>query len=250
MRKVIYHALAFAVVALALLTACKKDEARVIPRGKLSQIYAEMLLTDQWITMTPGMRMIADTSLVYEPILEKYGYTSADYRKTVEAYMDDPERYSRILRSSSQILDERLQELKSELRKMEEAEKGPHYISDFNAEEFFPYMFEEPYVHYYDSLSFEPDSILQIYRLVPVERRDTIFDRLVMVVLSDSTDVAPVDTADVPEVELSKDTLVVATVAEDDPVEKQDTVISNDTLRIKKRIIQRFKKNLVMEQER
>ena len=111
-------------------------------------------------------------------------------------------------------------------------------------------MFEEPYVHYYDSLSFEPDSILQIYRLVPVERRDTIFDRLVMVVLSDSTDVAPVDTADVPEVELSKDTLVVATVAEDDPVEKQDTVVSNDTLRIKRRFIQRFKKNLVMEQER
>ena len=142
MGKVINRALIVAVILLVSLVSCRKDEARVISRGKLSQIYAEMLLTDQWITMTPGMRMIADTSLVYEPILEKYGYTSADYRKTVETYMDDPERYARILRSTSQILDKRLSELKSVLKKMEEAENGPDYVSDFKAEEFFPYMFD------------------------------------------------------------------------------------------------------------
>lgn len=66
----------FAVIVFA---SCGKDEAEVIPRGKLAEIYAEMLVTDQWISSTPGMRMIADTSLVYEPILEKYGYDNLDY---------------------------------------------------------------------------------------------------------------------------------------------------------------------------
>ena len=60
-----------------LSVSCRKDEAEVIPRSKMAEIYAEMLVTDQWITTTPGIRMIADTSLVYEPILEKYGRKSS-----------------------------------------------------------------------------------------------------------------------------------------------------------------------------
>lgn len=251
MRKVINSALTVAVILLVLLVSCRKDETRVIPRGKLSQIYAEMLLTDQWITMTPGMRMIADTSLVYEPILEKYGYTSADYRKTVETYMDDPERYARILRSSSQILDERLRELKRELKKMEEAERETEYVSDFNAEEFFPYMFDEPYVHYYDSLSFEPDSLLQIYRLISVERKDTIYDKLVMVILSDTTVVEVADSLEVQEPEMEKDTVVrVPIIMKEDILEKPDTASKDDKdLAPGKRVMRRFKNRIIREQE-
>ena len=100
------------VTALALLlSSCgKDDEAKVIPRGKLSEIYAEMLVTDQWITSTPGMRMVADTSLVYAPILEKYGYDLDDYIKSMDVYMDDPERFSRIFRKSGEIIAERLED--------------------------------------------------------------------------------------------------------------------------------------------
>ena len=94
------------ITSFLLLFACSR-EAKVIPRGKMAQIYAEMLVTDQWINSTPSVKRMADTSLVYEPILEKYGYSSADYRKSVETYMDDPERYSRILRTSAEILDKR-----------------------------------------------------------------------------------------------------------------------------------------------
>ena len=46
-------------------------------------------------------------------------------------------------------------------------------------------MADEPYVHYYDSLTFEPDSML-VYRLVPIERADTLYDRLEMIIVSDS----------------------------------------------------------------
>ena len=70
------------------------------------------------------------------------------------------------------------EELKKEMEK---------YRSDFKPEEFFPYMFDEPYIHYYDSVSFVPDSLKSIYRLTPVERADTIYDRIEMIILKADT---------------------------------------------------------------
>lgn len=182
---------------MILSVSCRKDEEKVIPRAELSEIYAEMLMTDQWIMSTKGVRLIADTSLVYEPILEKYGYTTEDYVKTVDVYMDDPERFARILRSTSEILDKRLKHLRKEKRALEEMAAREKEIkkmadmlkSDFDPAEFFPYLNGEPYVHYYDSVSFEPDSALLIYRLVSIERSDTIYDRIRMIVKSDTLSV-------------------------------------------------------------
>ena len=48
--------------------------------------------------------------------------------------------------------------------------------------EYFPYLDEEPYVHYYDSLAVEPDS-LWIYRMRNIDRADTIYRDLRMVIL-------------------------------------------------------------------
>ena len=48
--------------------------------------------------------------------------------------------------------------------------------------EFFPYLDEEPYVHYYDSLSVEPDSALMVYRMKNIVRSDTLYEGLRMVV--------------------------------------------------------------------
>lgn len=178
--------------ALVLLSSCSRDEAEVIPRGKLAEIYAEMLMTDQWITSTPGFRHIADTSLVYEPILEKYGYDSKDYRRTVDVYMDDPERFSRILRTTVAILDERLNELRKQEKILEEEEARRkrlemlRYDSDLDINEFFPCLFDEPYVHYYDSVTFEPDSSLWIYRLMAVSETDTLYEGPRMTVAADT----------------------------------------------------------------
>ena len=90
MRKFILHIFAVSVAAVVCL-ACSSDKASVIPRGKLARIYAEMLVTDQWILAEPDFRRVADTTLVYEPILQKYGYDTQDYIKSVGYYMNDPE---------------------------------------------------------------------------------------------------------------------------------------------------------------
>lgn len=168
--------------------SCGGKEGKVIPRGKLAEIYAEMLMVDQWIMSNPGNRHVADTSLVYEPILEKYGYTSADYRRSVDVYMDDPERYSRILRKTCEIFDSKLEDL-NEQREAIEREEALRRLREtmkikveIDMGEFFPYLEDEPYVHYYDSLSVETDS-LAVYRFRNIDRGDTIYRDLRMVIL-------------------------------------------------------------------
>lgn len=215
--KIVRHISAILALSLFLISCSKdKDEGKVISRSKLAEIYAEMLMTDQWITGTPGIRQIADTSLVYEPILEKYGYTSADYRKSVDKYMDDPERFSRILRTTGELLDKRLTSLKKrkeELDHIRALEKLLHqlkYEADFKAEDFFPYLFDEPYVHYYDSLDVKPDSVLMVYRFNNIDRADTLFDG-VRIIVRDSLDV--------------KDTL-----AQSDTLAPVDSIAAKDSL--------------------
>jgi len=97
-----------AVVASALLLAVscgRKEGGRIIPRSKMSKIYAEFLLTDQWIATHRQYSRQADTSLVYEPILNKYGYTTEDYRASVAHYLHDSERYARMLKETKAILE-------------------------------------------------------------------------------------------------------------------------------------------------
>ena len=191
MRVLLQHIVAFlAVVVIA--ASCSRDKAEIIPRSKMARIYAEMLMTDQWINARTDVRRIADTSLVYEPILQKYGYDHMDYLKTVDEYMDDPERFARILRESGDIIEERLKDLRWELEQRNRLEALRKRIeemtikSDFKAEEFFPYLFGEAYVHYYDSLVIEIDSVIQHYRFKDVPTTDTLYDGVRMLIQLDS----------------------------------------------------------------
>lgn len=108
-------------VGLLLASCGKKD--RVIPKEKMAEIYAEMYVLDQWLDDNRSLRREADTSLVYAPVLDKYGYTYDDYLNSVDVYMKDPTRYSRILRRTSEILGSRLTELKAEKKAQEDALK-------------------------------------------------------------------------------------------------------------------------------
>ena len=105
----------------------------MIPRSKLAKIYAEMFVTDQWVQSKPGLRTIADTSLVYEPILQKYGYDSDDYQYSIDHYMDDPERFSRILRTTAEILDKEIGALRKlqEQVKLEEEKRRSATVYEF-----------------------------------------------------------------------------------------------------------------------
>ena len=184
MKKVFLHIPAV-LAALLLCFACSDDESKVIPRGKMAKIYAEMLVMDQWAVSDSRLRQKADTSLIYEPIFEKYGYDGEDYRASVEYYMNDPERFSRILRESADILDARIEELKNLKQELMKQEKINRLITDFDISDFYPYLSSEPYVHYYDSLAVELDT-LSTYRPASIERADTLYDCLRMIVQTDT----------------------------------------------------------------
>lgn len=89
------------VAALALACViCSCKGPRVIPKDKFSKIYTEMVLGDLWLRDNYEKRHVADTSLFYEAIFAKYGYTTEDYRYSVNHYLRNPEEYRRILDKS------------------------------------------------------------------------------------------------------------------------------------------------------
>lgn len=74
---------------------------------------------------------MADTSFVYRPILRKYGYTEADYRRSVEKYIKDPDRYSRILQKTADVLDERQKHIQSLQDRLDSASVHSFVHTDF-----------------------------------------------------------------------------------------------------------------------
>lgn len=182
------------VLALAVglsLASCGKKE-RVIPREKMAEIYAEMYVLDQWLDENRSLRREADTSLVYAPVLDKYGYTYDDYLNSVNVYMKDPTRYSRILRRTSEILGSRLTELKVEKKAQEDALKESRRLDSLrnlihlNVDSLMNSMVRtapsDSLVTVFDSLGFVD------FRFV--QTSDTTYDGPAMVIRRDSLAVA------------------------------------------------------------
>ena len=150
----------------------------------MAEIYAEMLMADQWIIENSRTRTQADTSLVYEPIFQSYGYDTEDYRASVAYYMKDPERYSRILRTTAEILDAKIVELK-ELKRIEDRRKAvvPYKIDRFRL---YYVRSVEGLWEYGDSVSVELDSLVPVLEMHMHETSDTLYEGLNMIVRTDS----------------------------------------------------------------
>lgn len=179
--------------AIVLAPSCRRNGPRVIPRGKLAKIYAEMFVTDQWIQNTPKLRSIADTSLVYEPILEKYGYTSEDYQHSVQHYMDDPERFSRILRTTGEILDDQIKDLKQKQKELQELEAKRLAESKRKYPEYELWYTELPprdERDYSDTISVGWDTASLMFKFRYMPRTDTIYEGVRMIVPADTLTVA------------------------------------------------------------
>ena len=113
----------FVLLAVAVcLAACGRG--RVIPDHKMTQIFMEMFLADTWLRDNPEARKVADTTLFFDPIFRRHGYTFKDYDMSIHYYLDRPDRFSKILTATSEGLEaefERLQEIIDAERAHEEA---------------------------------------------------------------------------------------------------------------------------------
>ncbi len=172
------NVLKYVSVLLAVVCAfvsCRR-EGKVIPRSRMAEIYAEMFVADQLIAQDASLRRTADTTLVYEPIFQKYGYTSDDYRASVEYYIKDPDRYARILRNTGVILEKRLKELKAEKKALDSMLKLKDEISTYAPERIFALTgLGNPGLCTADSLVFYVDSAGGEYFFDTREWLDTVF---------------------------------------------------------------------------
>ena len=100
-------------MAAAFCVAACSRGPKVIPRSKMEKIYTDMILADQWLEYNTEYRDDVDTSLFYEPIFHKYGYTTDDFRASVEYYMRDPLRFSRMMKKIALKMDAEAQKLRN-----------------------------------------------------------------------------------------------------------------------------------------
>ena len=185
MKRVLHKILMLLAAAVLLASSCGRDKARVISRSKMSKIYAEMFVMDQWVQNKPGLRTIADTSLVYEPILEKYGFDSDDYQYSVEYYMADPERFSRILRSTVAILEKDLKALRKKQAEILRNEKLKKEIENFEITMFQFYdefVTEDGLRNLSDSVDVVWDTTYNAHRFRRMPRTDTVYEGPRMIV--------------------------------------------------------------------
>lgn len=80
-------------------------KGKVIPRAKMAEIYADMFIADQWIRDNPDCRKEADTTLFFEAIFQKYGYTKKDYEASVAEYVKDPTKFAKIFNKAVDIMN-------------------------------------------------------------------------------------------------------------------------------------------------
>ena len=103
MSRIVRHCIAVFVLAVCLCSCGR--EGKVIPRNKMAHIYAEIFLADVWLNQAPQeAKERADTTAFYRPIIEKYGYSLEDYWASISYYLQDPDRFSKILKKSNIIL--------------------------------------------------------------------------------------------------------------------------------------------------
>lgn len=117
-------ALVILVVALSCLCSCKR--ARIIPEDTLAEIYADMFMADQWIKSNREARKTADTTLFYESIFRKYGFTTKDYIASVDKYLYKAEDFSKVLAKASEIIND-------ELERCEKMSELINYIEEKNS---------------------------------------------------------------------------------------------------------------------
>ena len=100
-----------ALAVLLVLLSCSRKHPRIIPPSTMSKIYADMVVADQWIRSGHNNYLRADTSLVYDPIFEKYGYTMEDYRASAGKYLRKPGEFADIFEDARSILQKQIVEM-------------------------------------------------------------------------------------------------------------------------------------------
>jgi len=106
-----YLLVAAAAVAAVGLAGCKKLGG-IIPEDDMAAIYADMFLSDQWLRDNQDKRKVADSTLFFDPIFKKYGYSFEQYDRSVVYYADHPDKFADITSRAAKSLGAELDRMK------------------------------------------------------------------------------------------------------------------------------------------
>ena len=139
---------------LLFLAAC--SDRGVIPRAKMAEINADLFLVDEWFSQNQRYAAATDTSLVYEQVFQKYGYTGEDYVRSLDYYMLDSDRYIKVVKKSRQILEQRKNSV-VKLILADDSERRAGFVLDSLIEAlppvgYFPYITDTTEILIVDSL--------------------------------------------------------------------------------------------------
>lgn len=74
-------------------------------------LYVDMFISDAWLKDNKDAKARADTTLFFDPIFRRHGYTFDDYERSIQFYSGDMETFSKILDSAARILSDKSAEL-------------------------------------------------------------------------------------------------------------------------------------------
>lgn len=134
MRKALGHIML--VVALSFCVMGCHSQGKVIPKSKMVLIYADMLLADQWLSDHADARTIADTTLFYEPIFRKYGYTTRDYDASITYYIDRPDKFNKVIQKTAKLLNNKFLEYNKIADKLQVAGEANRRVFGYKAQDF------------------------------------------------------------------------------------------------------------------
>ena len=111
------------VVVAGALVGC--GEKGVINKRSMANIVAQMYLADQYIEHNPDMRGQTDSLAVYPAVIERNGHTVEEYIASVTYYLQRDDEYSKILKSAMASMEDYVNELDVEIRRLERLRRGP-----------------------------------------------------------------------------------------------------------------------------
>ena len=96
-------------VLAAVCTGCRQDKP--IPKEDMEGILYDCLLIDRCLDDAYDLRAQADTTLVYIPVIEKYGYTQEKFLSSLRYWLSEPDAFKEIFSAVQEKMKVRLDEL-------------------------------------------------------------------------------------------------------------------------------------------
>ncbi len=102
------HFIRIIILAVFAATSCTKG---IISSDDLPEVLADLYMTDRFVLNSPQAMLKADSSMVYEPVLNKYGYTTDEFIHTMDYYLPRPNKLKSFFLKAKEILAKREMEV-------------------------------------------------------------------------------------------------------------------------------------------